>query len=70
MVKSRSGGQGVIPASCRFNHPDGSFAGVVLTSVDVAYFIRGPRARCCSMCPRSPQYITHSRTVNIWLSGC
>ncbi|MGY3234156.1 hypothetical protein ACVWZ4_005324 [Bradyrhizobium sp. USDA 4472] len=45
MVKSRSGGQWVIPASCRFNHPDGSFAGVVLTSVDVAYFIRGPRAR-------------------------
>lgn len=37
-VKSRSGGQWIITASRRFNHPDGSFAGVVLTSVDVAYF--------------------------------
>lgn len=37
-VKSRSGGQWIITASRRFNHPDGSFAGVVLTSVEVAYF--------------------------------
>ncbi|MCK1568689.1 diguanylate cyclase, partial [Bradyrhizobium sp. 173] len=37
-VKSRSGGQWIITASRRFNHPDGSFAGVVLTSIDVAYF--------------------------------
>ncbi|WP_051160779.1 cache domain-containing protein [Bradyrhizobium japonicum] len=37
-VKSRSGGQWIITASQRFDHPDGSFAGVV-TSVDVAYFM-------------------------------
>ncbi|MBR1215358.1 diguanylate cyclase [Bradyrhizobium sp. JYMT SZCCT0180] len=37
-VKSRSGGQWIITLSRRFNHPDGSFAGVVLTSIDVAYF--------------------------------
>jgi len=37
-VQSRSGGQWIITASRRFNHPDGSFAGVVLTSIDVAYF--------------------------------
>jgi hypothetical protein len=37
-VKSRSGGQWIITAWRRFNHPDGSFAGVVLTSIDVAYF--------------------------------
>ncbi len=39
-VKSRSGGQWIITASRRFNHPDGSFAGVVLTSIDVAYFMQ------------------------------
>ena len=39
-VKSRSGGQWIITASRRFNHSDGSFAGVVLTSVDVGYFIQ------------------------------
>lgn len=37
-VKSRSGGQWIITASRRFNHPDGSFAGVALTTVDAAYF--------------------------------
>jgi diguanylate cyclase (GGDEF)-like protein/PAS domain S-box-containing protein len=37
-VKSRSGGQWIIPVSRRFNHPDGSFAGVVLATVDSAYF--------------------------------
>lgn len=39
-VKSRSGGQWIVTASRRFNHPDGSFAGVVLTSIDVAYFMQ------------------------------
>jgi diguanylate cyclase (GGDEF)-like protein/PAS domain S-box-containing protein len=37
-VKSRSGGQWIITASRRFNHPDGSFAGVALTTIDVSYF--------------------------------
>ena len=37
-VKSRSGGQWVITVSRRFNHPDGSFAGVVLATIDSAYF--------------------------------
>jgi diguanylate cyclase (GGDEF)-like protein/PAS domain S-box-containing protein len=37
-VKSRSGGQWIITVSRRFNHPDGRFAGVVLATVDVAYF--------------------------------
>jgi len=37
-VKSRSGGQWIITVSRRFNHPDGSFAGVVLATVDSAYF--------------------------------
>ena len=37
-VKSRSGGQWIITASRRFNHPDGSFAGVALTTLDVSYF--------------------------------
>jgi len=37
-VKSRSGGQWIITASRRFNHPDGSFAGVALTTIDVGYF--------------------------------
>lgn len=39
-VRSRSGGQWIITLSRRFNHPDGSFAGVVLTSIDVAYFTK------------------------------
>lgn len=37
-VKSRSGGQWIITVSRRFNHPDGTFAGVVLATVDAAYF--------------------------------
>jgi diguanylate cyclase (GGDEF)-like protein/PAS domain S-box-containing protein len=37
-VKSRSGGQWIITVSRRFNHPDGSFAGVVLATLDAAYF--------------------------------
>ena len=37
-VKSRSGGQWIVTVSRRFNHPDGSFAGVALTTIDVAYF--------------------------------
>jgi diguanylate cyclase (GGDEF)-like protein/PAS domain S-box-containing protein len=37
-LKSRSGGQWIITASRRFNHPDGRFAGVALATVDVAYF--------------------------------
>jgi diguanylate cyclase (GGDEF)-like protein/PAS domain S-box-containing protein len=37
-VKSRSGGQWIVTASRRFDHPDGSFAGVALTTIDVAYF--------------------------------
>lgn len=37
-IKSHSGGQWVITASRRFNHPDGGFAGVALTTIDVAYF--------------------------------
>ncbi|MCK1732392.1 diguanylate cyclase [Bradyrhizobium sp. 138] len=39
-VRSRSAGQWIIPASRRFNHPDGSFAGVALTTIDVAYFLQ------------------------------
>jgi diguanylate cyclase (GGDEF)-like protein/PAS domain S-box-containing protein len=39
-VKSRSGGQWIITASKRFNHPDGSFAGVALATIDVAYFLK------------------------------
>src|SRR5260370_35596289 len=37
-IKSRSGGQWIITVSRRFNHPDGSFAGVVLATLDAAYF--------------------------------
>ncbi|MBR0718727.1 diguanylate cyclase [Bradyrhizobium liaoningense] len=39
-VKSRSGGQWIITASRRINHPDGSFAGVALITIDVAYFVK------------------------------
>jgi diguanylate cyclase (GGDEF)-like protein/PAS domain S-box-containing protein len=38
-VKSRSGGQWIITVSRRFNHPDGSFGGVALATIDVAYFL-------------------------------
>lgn len=37
-VQSRSGGQWIITVSRRFNHTDGSFAGVVLATIDVEYF--------------------------------
>src|SRR5450631_351796 len=37
-VRSRSGGQWVTTVSRRINHPDGSFAGVVLATVDASYF--------------------------------
>lgn len=37
-VKSRSGGQWIITVSRRFNHPDGTFAGVVIATIDTAYF--------------------------------
>jgi diguanylate cyclase (GGDEF)-like protein/PAS domain S-box-containing protein len=37
-VRSRSGGQWIITISQRFNHLDGSFAGVVLATIDVAHF--------------------------------
>ncbi|WP_083830803.1 DNA polymerase ligase N-terminal domain-containing protein, partial [Herbaspirillum lusitanum] len=39
-VKSRSSGDWIIPLSRRINHPDGSFAGVVLASVEVEYFLK------------------------------
>ncbi|MBH5402438.1 diguanylate cyclase [Bradyrhizobium sp. CNPSo 4010] len=39
-VKSKSGGQWIITASRRFNHPDGRFAGVALTTIDVDYFLQ------------------------------
>jgi diguanylate cyclase (GGDEF)-like protein/PAS domain S-box-containing protein len=37
-IRSRSGGQWVSTLSRRINHPDGSFAGVVLATVDASYF--------------------------------
>jgi diguanylate cyclase (GGDEF)-like protein/PAS domain S-box-containing protein len=37
-VKSRSGGQWIIPVSRRFDRADGSFAGVVLATIDAGYF--------------------------------
>lgn len=37
-VQSRSTGRWVIPVSRRINHPDGTFAGVVLATVEMDYF--------------------------------
>ncbi|MDB5777029.1 MAG: diguanylate cyclase [Herbaspirillum sp.] len=37
-VRSKSTGDWIISVSRRFNHPDGSFAGVVLASVKMKYF--------------------------------
>ena len=37
-IESRSTGRWIIPISRRINHPDGTFAGVVLATVDMAYF--------------------------------
>lgn len=39
-VKNRAGDKWILTLSRRFNHPDGTFAGVVATAVDVAYFAR------------------------------
>ncbi|MCP3473189.1 diguanylate cyclase [Bradyrhizobium sp. CCGUVB1N3] len=39
-VRSRAGGQWIITASRRINNPDGSFAGVALVTIDVAYFVK------------------------------
>ena len=39
-VRSRAGGQWIITASRRINHPDGSFAGVALLTIDVDYFVK------------------------------
>jgi diguanylate cyclase (GGDEF)-like protein len=39
-IVSRSNGRWVIPLSRRLEHPDGSFAGVVVASIDVGYFRR------------------------------
>ena len=39
-VKSRSTGRWVIPLSRRIDHADGSFAGVALTTIEMAYFAR------------------------------
>ncbi|PTM44188.1 diguanylate cyclase [Phreatobacter oligotrophus] len=38
-VRSRSGGQWIITISRRLNGPHGEFAGVVLASIDVSYFV-------------------------------
>ncbi|GGF46595.1 hypothetical protein GCM10011611_61260 [Aliidongia dinghuensis] len=39
-VQSKTKGEWVIPVTRRFDHADGSFAGVVLATVDMAYFQR------------------------------
>lgn len=39
-IRSRSTGLWTITVSHRFNHPDGRFAGVVMTLIDVDYFAR------------------------------
>jgi diguanylate cyclase (GGDEF)-like protein len=39
-VRSKSTGDWIIPVSRRINHPDGSFAGVVLATVKMEYFNR------------------------------
>lgn len=39
-VNSRAGGQWIITASRRIENPDGSFAGVALLTIDVAYFAK------------------------------
>jgi diguanylate cyclase (GGDEF)-like protein len=37
-IESRSTGRWIVPISRRINHPDGTFAGVVLATIDMAYF--------------------------------
>ena len=39
-VKSRSTGEWIVTVSRRFNHPDGSFAGVALATISMDYFQR------------------------------
>ncbi|HEV2677660.1 MAG TPA: ATP-binding protein [Aliidongia sp.] len=39
-VQSKTKAEWVIPVTRRINHPDGSFAGVVLATVDMSYFQR------------------------------
>ncbi|MBL8571719.1 MAG: diguanylate cyclase [Phreatobacter sp.] len=39
-VRSRSGGQWIVTITRRLNGPNGEFAGVVLASLDVGYFVR------------------------------
>jgi PAS domain S-box-containing protein len=39
-VRGRVSGSLVIPVSRRFNHPDGNFAGIVVATIDTAYFQR------------------------------
>ena len=39
-VRSKAGGQWVITLSRRWNHADGRFGGVVLATIDIAYFAR------------------------------
>lgn len=38
-IRSRSTGDWVLPVSRRYNHPDGSFAGVVLATLRLDYFL-------------------------------
>ncbi|AVO46432.1 sensor domain-containing diguanylate cyclase [Phreatobacter cathodiphilus] len=40
-IRSRSGGQWILTVSRRVDGPDGAFAGVVLATLDVDYFVRG-----------------------------
>ncbi|KQU91819.1 diguanylate cyclase [Variovorax sp. Root318D1] len=39
-VKSRTSGELLVPVSRRINHPDGSFAGVALATIDVDFFMK------------------------------
>ena len=39
-VQSKTKSEWVIPVTCRIDHPDGSFAGIVLATVDMAYLQR------------------------------
>jgi diguanylate cyclase (GGDEF)-like protein len=39
-IMSRSTQKWIIPVSRRFNHPDGTFAGVVLTTIEMDYFLK------------------------------
>jgi diguanylate cyclase (GGDEF)-like protein len=39
-ISSKTTGKWVIPVSQRFNHPDGSFAGVIVATVSLDYFLK------------------------------